>query len=445
VENIYTVSELTDKIKRQLEGNFPSIALKGEVSNAKKHSSGHIYFSLKDAEAQISAVFFKGQAAKLKNALKDGDQVTVTGSLNVYPPAGRYQLIVHSLEFLGLGALLVELENLKKKLLAKGYFGKEHKKKLPFLPTRIGVITSPTGAVIQDIIHVLSRRYPNFALILNPVRVQGKGAAKEIAEAIDFFNNYKLVDVLIVGRGGGSLEDLWAFNEEIVADAIFKSTIPIIAAVGHETDHTIAEYVADVRAPTPSAAAEIVLKEKKQLTKQLLEAQEQISQKIQEQVYRLQEKLDALLKHPVLSTPYALIGPYAQKLDDLKDKADSTIKKQLESKKNLLVGVKRQHEILNPITQMAHKKKQLLSLSLQITHAIKQKIQENRNTLRQITVTFTSIDPKNILKKGYALVFAEKNGSIVTSTKDLKKDALIRLQFKDGSVTSQIQEICTHA
>ncbi len=259
-----TVSQLTNAIKLNLESTFPRIHLQGEISNFKVQTSGHLYFSLKDVHAQISVVMFKADASLLKIMPKAGDQVIVKGALNVYPPKGNYQLIVRELAYVGIGELLQKLEALKFKLHQMGWFKNSHKKPLPRFPQRIGVVTSPTGAVIQDILNVLSRRFSGFHLILNPVKVQGEGAADEISQAIEDFNRYQSVDVMIVGRGGGSLEDLWAFNEEIVAKAIFHSQIPIISAVGHETDHCIADYVADVRAPTPSAAAEIVIAEKKQ-------------------------------------------------------------------------------------------------------------------------------------------------------------------------------------
>jgi exodeoxyribonuclease VII large subunit len=261
---ILTVSQLSQAIKLSLETAFPFVQLQGEISNCKPHSSGHLYFSLKDAHAQISAVMFRPDAATLKFTPKDGTQVIAIGEINVYPTSGKYQIVVRELRPMGIGELLLKLEELKMKITKLGWFRKEHKKPLPKFPKRIGVVTSPTGAAIQDMLNILTRRFSGFHLILYPVKVQGEGAAQEIAHAIEQFNHYELADVLIVGRGGGSIEDLWAFNEEVVAKAIFESKIPIISAVGHETDHCIADYVADIRAPTPSAAAEIVIAEKGQ-------------------------------------------------------------------------------------------------------------------------------------------------------------------------------------
>ena len=238
---ILSVTELTSAIKAVIEPSFQGIAVKGEISNFKLQSSGHLYFTLKDAGSQISAVLFKGNAACLNKMPKEGDQVVAKGEISLYAPRGQYQIIVRELQFLGLGDLLLKLQQLKEQLQMRGWFDPAHKKKLPKLPKRIGVVTSPTGAVIQDILQVLTRRFAGFHVILNPVKVQGEGAAQEIAQAISDFNRLKLADVLIVGRGGGSIEDLWAFNEEVVAKAIFESDIPIISAVGHETDFTIAD------------------------------------------------------------------------------------------------------------------------------------------------------------------------------------------------------------
>jgi exodeoxyribonuclease VII large subunit len=275
---VLSVSGLTQSIKLLLEGQFKFVSVQGEISNCKLQSSGHLYFSLKDAQSQIGAVMFKGDLASVDSIPKDGDQVIVKGAVNVYAPSGRYQIVVRSMEKAGLGALLLQLEALKAKLKAQGYFDAARKKPLPKFPKTIGVVTSPTGAVIQDILNVLTRRISGFHLILNPVKVQGPGAAQEIASAIDFFNRHQLADVLIVGRGGGSLEDLWAFNEEAVIQAIYNSKIPIVSAVGHETDFTLADFVADVRAPTPSAAAELVVQEKGAELQKLAQMQRGIRQ-----------------------------------------------------------------------------------------------------------------------------------------------------------------------
>ncbi len=267
---LYTVSEITFAIKKNLETSFVNVRIKGEVTNLRRQSSGHIYFSLKDENSQISAVLFQGSASRLERLPKEGDQIVVEGSLSLYAPRGTYQIVVQSVTYDGLGALLLRFQELKNELKNLGWFATERKKPLPKFPKTIAVITSPTGAVIRDIIHVLSRRMKGFHLLVYPVKVQGEGAKEEIAKAVSECNRIpNLADVLIVARGGGSLEDLWAFNERIVAEAIFNSKIPVISAVGHETDFSLSDFVADVRAPTPSAAAEIVSQEESHLLKNL--------------------------------------------------------------------------------------------------------------------------------------------------------------------------------
>src|SRR3984893_7547283 len=257
---VWRVSELTERISELLERAFTDVWVEGEVSNCREAQSGHIYFTLKDARSQIRCVCFRDQARLLKCRPEDGLHITVRGSLGVYEPRGEYQVYVSHIEPVGLGALQLAFEQLKKKLDGEGLFDEARKKPLPVLPRCIGVVSSPTGAAIRDILRVLKRRFPNAHVRLYPVKVQGDGAANEIAAAVNYFTHARFADVLIVARGGGSLEDLWAFNEEVVARAIFASEIPVITGVGHEADFTIADFVADLRAPTPSAAAELVVR-----------------------------------------------------------------------------------------------------------------------------------------------------------------------------------------
>lgn len=394
---VFSVSELTHAIKAVLEPNFRALSVRGEISNFKLQSSGHLYFSLKDADSQISAVLFKGNAAQLPRMPKEGDQVIAKGEISLYVPRGQYQIVIREMQFLGVGELLLKLHQLKEQLQMRGWFDPKHKKPLPKLPKRIGVVTSPTGAVIQDIIHILTRRFAGFHVILNPVKVQGEGAAQEIAQAIIDFNKHNLADVLIVGRGGGSIEDLWAFNEEIVAKAIFESQIPIISAVGHETDFTIADWVADVRAPTPSAAAEIAIAEKANLLKFLQSAEQLCRQRVVQQIGQYKQRLSALQKHPLLSSPYGVLAPAIQRLDDFT----------------------RQLEMLNP----------------------KEKIAEGWDKLNRVKRHLASLHPQNILKKGYTILFTEKENSIILSAKDLKPDQKFVAQLHDGKVAATINQV----
>ena len=301
MEHIFTVSELTSRIKNLLEESFPSVWVEGEVSNCRMPSSGHIYFTLKDEQSQLKAVFFRGANRKIKFKIEDGLKVLALGNVSVYQRRGDYQLIVGLLQPRGIGELQLAFEQLKKRLQKEGLFAPEHKKAISLFPRRIGIVTSPTGAAVRDIINVINRRFRQVEILINPVKVQGEGAGEEIADAIDEFNKMEEVDVLIVGRGGGSMEDLWAFNEEIVARAIYNSNIPVISAVGHEIDFVISDFVADLRAPTPSAAAELVVGE-----------MEQIIQKIRDFQTRI---ISALTNN---------LSLYKQEIDDFSERIDRT-------------------------------------------------------------------------------------------------------------------------
>jgi exodeoxyribonuclease VII large subunit len=415
--SIYTVSELTHEIKKKLETSFALVKVKGEVTSLRKQASGHIYFSLKDASSQISAVLFQGYAKSLEKTPREGDQIVVEGELSVYPPKGSYQLIIRSMHFDGLGDLLIKLHKLKLELKELGYFDASRKKSLPHFPKKIGVVTSPTGAVIQDILNVLKRRLRSFHLILNPVKVQGEGAALEIAKAISDFNRYKLADVLIIGRGGGSLEDLWPFNERSVADAIYQSEIPIISAVGHETDFSISDFVADVRSPTPSAAAEIVSKESASFEKDFLQIKSSLAQTLQH----------------ILEISY-------QKTDDAKENLDQLWRHHLSRLKTLL-KTKRSHlESLLPARQIAMQKARLHGIKKQFTH-IEQIIEKKRRALTYIKDHLYAIHPKTTLKKGYCICFSENKDSAIIRAKEIKVPQKVSLLFYDGEVRTTTTEV----
>lgn len=421
---ILTVTELTQAIKRQLEPQFAGIQVKGEVTNLRAQASGHLYFSLKDQDSQISAVLFRGSAGQVTRLPKQGDQVIVRGQLSIYAPRGTYQIIVRELEYDGVGELLLKLHQLKEELKKRGWLDPAHKKPLPKFPKTIGVVTSPTGSVIQDIIHVLKRRYPCFHLILNPVRVQGEGAAKEIAAAIKEFNDHNLVDVMIVGRGGGSLEDLWPFNEEIVASAIFHSKIPVISAVGHETDVTLADCVADVRAPTPSAAAEITVQE---LTAQLTflnRCSAQIDQTLKSQLKHAKALVEGAARHPLLASPYAILAEHYQRIDDFSNALERTMK----------IKLKNYQEMQLRLVRLAQ------GLNLTVKHQLKRK----RERLEQLAGHLEAVNPENILKKGYCIPFAEKDHSVMMSTRAITKGMGISLRFHDGTVITRAEEIISN-
>lgn len=437
--DILSVSDLTQAIKQTLEGGFRFVAVQGEISNCKLQTSGHFYFSLKDKEAQISAVMFKAEVQGLARLPKDGDQVIVKGTLNVYPPSGKYQIVARQLELAGVGALLLKLEELKIKLKAKGFFDKGRKKSIPRFPKKIGIVTSPTGAVIQDILHVLARRFSGFHLILNPVKVQGNGAALEIAEAIDRFNQYEMVDVIIVGRGGGSIEDLFAFNEEIVAEAIFRSKIPIISAVGHETDHCIADYVADVRAPTPSAAAEIVIAEKSHQLKILIDFKRALQQTIFHLLRHAKERLQGIKRHPLYLNPGAIFELKMQKLDDIREEMQRVIQEKLTLLKLKINALKKQNDSLNPLIKISHFKERLCVQQKRIDLAIAQKKEEKSRRLKQTILLLEALDPRNLLAKGYSIVFSKNGNSIIKSVRSLNSGDLMEVLFADGSVEMEVK------
>src|ERR1700690_2368900 len=294
---VWKVSELTDRIRDLLETAFPDVWVEGEVSNCHAAQSGHLYFTLKDARASIRCVCFRDQVRGLKFRPEDGLHVTVRGGLSVYDVRGEYQIYVTNIEPVGLGALQLAFEQLKKRLQDEGLFDEARKKPLPVLPRCIGVITSPTGAAIRDILRVLKRRFPNAHVSLFPVKVQGAGSAVEIVQALRYFNRVKTIDVLILARGGGSLEDLWTFNEEAVARAISESVIPIITGIGHETDFTIADFVSDLRAPTPSAAAEIVVRSRDEFERHIAEHARRIAQQMRLHLSRWKHHVRDLQTH----------------------------------------------------------------------------------------------------------------------------------------------------
>jgi len=321
---ILSVSRLTSLLKDLLEENFQQVWVEGELSNLSQPASGHLYFTLKDSGAMVRCVMFRSNAKALKFRLEEGMVLILRGRLSVYDQRGDFQIICEYLEPQGAGALQLAFMQLKERLATEGLFDEAHKRPLPLLPRRVGIVTSSTGAAIHDILNVLGRRFAALELLICPVHVQGNGAAEEIAQAIDDFNRLQAADVLIVGRGGGSLEDLWAFNEEAVARAIHRSSIPVISAVGHETDWTIADFTADLRAPTPSAAAEMVCTSSEELSRQVSDLNHRLKQAIQKQLQLANRNLQGLSR--ALHDPSLLLGHLGQRLDDLSQRLDMGIK-----------------------------------------------------------------------------------------------------------------------
>src|SRR6267378_1658087 len=343
---VYSVSELTREIKAIVEGRFPSVLVKGEVSNLRAPSSGHLYFTLKDADACLDAVLFRTEARRLRFSVQNGLSLVARGRLALYEPQGRYQLVCDTVEPLGAGALQVAFEQLKQRLQKEGLFESTRKRKLPFLPRRIAVVTSPSGAAVHDFLRVLHRRFANLPVLIVPARVQGEGAAQEIARGIVRAAKQPRVDVVVVARGGGSLEDLWAFNEEVVARALCGCPVPTVSAVGHEIDFTIADYCADVRAPTPTAAAELIARVKDELSAELAQRKARLGRAIHGQLERKRGQLDKLRGR--VADPRRLIGDRKLRLDRARQRLEDVLHDQLAARQQMLRALRERLQSQHP-------------------------------------------------------------------------------------------------
>jgi exodeoxyribonuclease VII large subunit len=435
---IYSVSELTANIKRLLEDHYPMVWISGEISNMKVPSSGHAYFTLKDKQAQISAVMFRGQLRQLKFHLDDGISLVGLGRVSVYEPRGSYQIILEYAEPLGVGALQVAFEQLKQKLLDEGLFSDEYKLPLPFLPERLGIITSPTGSVVQDILRVACRRFPNVAVDIYPVRVQGAESIENIVAAIQLANRLERNDVLILARGGGSLEDLAPFNSERVARAVFASRIPIVSAVGHETDYSISDFVADLRAPTPSAAAEIVIPIKSELLSRCADLAERSHRAMRNTLQRCKDRMrqyNRLLVHP------------GRKVQDKKLHLDQLVQR---LRRGLDVQVReRQSRLEQTRTRLLHQSPEKLVSA----HKVKVGILRNNlkalidlltvrmnDRLRAAQAVLNAMDPNAVLKRGYSITRTVPFGSIVTDARSVHLGQPLEIQLANGHIAVIVQD-----
>lgn len=402
---IYTVTEITKGIHSLLEENFDGIWVEGEVSNFKAYPSGHSYFSLKDKNSVLNCVLFKSSAERLSFKAEDGMKVVCRGGISVYDKRGQYQLYVTKMDPLGKGALQVAFEQLKDKLAKEGLFDEGHKKPLPLLPSRVGVVTSSAGAAVRDILKVSKRRFSNIEMVIRPVRVQGDEAKREIAAAIEEFNAYnkemaesgrdeEKIDVLIVGRGGGSLEDLWPFNEEIVARAIFNSEIPVVSAVGHEVDYTISDFVSDLRAPTPSAAAELTIPVKAEMLEDIKRFQERMHLAVRNKIAELERELHAKAKSYVLRAPLNVFLQLGQQVDELVKKATAGVRYSMEIGKGKLGAAAGRLNALSPLA---------------------------------------------VLDRGYSITFHE--GKVIKKIKGISSGSLLETRLAGGSITSEVRAV----
>ncbi len=438
-EKYIKISELNEYIKVMFDENtfFHRIYLKGEISNFKNHTRGHLYFTLKDEESRISAVMFFNNARLLNFIPEDGMNVLVSGRISSYPAQGTYQIYVETMEKDGLGNLFVEYEKLKKKLELEGLFSQEHKKIIPKYPRKIGVITAPTGAAIRDILSTIKRRYPIAEVILFPSLVQGASAAPEIVSQIKKANTYDL-DVLICGRGGGSIEDLWAFNEEIVARAIFASTVPIISAVGHEVDFTIADFVADLRAPTPTGAAEMAVPTTLDLINLIDEKKLRLNALLSHTLKIKNQQLEHLKNSFVLKNPMVLYELKEQKLDRLLEQLNKSIKTQINKAETKFEAIKNNYILKNPLKMYEKYQNDLRKNEMCLKNSIQMILENKKHQQEMMINTLKLVNPLNILEKGYSVT--TKNGEIIKDASKLKGNETIDIQFRKGRIKAVVKE-----
>jgi exodeoxyribonuclease VII large subunit len=438
-KTILTVSRLTALLRGVLEENFEQVWVQGEVSNLSQPSSGHIYFSLKDAGAQLRCVMFKGSVRNLKFRPADGMALITRGRISVYDQRGEYQLICEYLEPAGVGALQAAFAQLKERLAGEGLFDQGHKRALPCLPRRVGVITSATGAAIHDILNVLKRRFAALEILLYPVRVQGEGAALEIARAVDDMNRLGLADVLIVGRGGGSLEDLWAFNEEVLARALYRSAIPVISAVGHETDWTICDFVADLRAPTPSAAAELVIASADELRNQLDALYHRLVLALETRLSALESRVAALRR--LLADPSAALGHLSQRMDDLIGRLELALRNSItrvRERFDRLEGQLLQH---SPAVRVEHLQQRLELLSGRAERLMLLRLEGAKQEFGGNAARLEVLSPLATLARGYSVTTRLDDHSLVSDSGSLAIGDQLRISLRRGGVLCRVEQL----
>jgi len=446
---IYGVRELVTTVRAHLEKGFPDVWVEGEVSNYRPAESGHLYLTLKDGESQLRVVMFRAQARLLRFRPQNGMQVITRGRITMYESRGEMQLLAEYMEPMGAGALQVAFEQLKAKLAAEGLFSQERKKPLPALPRRVGVVTSPRGAVIQDILNVLHRRHHSLNVLIYPAQVQGESAVTEVCAGLRFFNEQSneqtspsafAVDVIIIARGGGSVEDLAAFNDERLARAVAASRIPVISAVGHETDFSICDFVADLRAPTPSAAAEIVIRSKQELQETVSALRERLLRSVQYRLLYERQKVSSLEKNRVFSRMEDAIARRQQRVDDLRYRLDSLVRARLgEASRRLDLGVSRlrQHDLRQ---QLKMRERELSARMEALSSATWRFLMRHRSRLEQASGKLATLSPVAILERGYSLIF-DAQGTLVTNTSQLSKGAVIHARLASGEFDARVEAL----
>ena len=438
--DIYTPARLNAEARVLLERGFGSLWLEGELSNFSRPGSGHWYFSLKDSDAQLRCAMFRQKNMLVNFAPKDGNHVLLRGRVSVYEPRGDYQFIAEYMEQAGEGALRRQFEQLKIKLAAAGLFAAEHKQALPSLPKRIGVITSPTGAAIRDILHVLKRRFPSIPVLIYPVAVQGKEAAAQIANAIHLADQRKDCDVLILARGGGSLEDLWSFNEEIVAHAIFKCTTPTISGVGHEIDFTIADFVADVRAPTPSAAAELVVPDQQAWLRSVQVMQRRLLLSLQRVLTTSQDSFAWLTKRLQQLHPGIQLRQRAQRVDELEQRLMRSWQFDMEQRKSSLSIRYAALQSLSPILKLSEARGRLQQLQTMLFNSMETARHLSKSKLDIVVRALHTLSPLATLSRGYAIV-TDANGVVISSAGSARAGDTISARLGKGQLIATVSKI----
>ena len=440
-DQVLTVSELTHRVAGTLEAEFPAVWVRGEISGFKRADSGHVYFDLKEGrEAVLSCVIWRGPAGRLAFDPRDGMEVEAFGGIEVYAPRGKYQLIARELRPAGRGALLLALEELKRKLQAEGLFDASRKRALPRYPSRIGLVTSPGGAAVRDLVRVLRGRWPSIALVLAPVRVQGEGAAAEIAAAIRAFNRFRGVDLLIVGRGGGSLEDLWAFNEEPVVRAIALSELPVISAVGHEVDWTLADLAADVRAATPSHAAEIAVPERSEVARTVAALDGRLLRALRQSLGERRRRIESLVEKYGFRRIRDFFGLTQQRIDDARQRIARALKRVLEDARERLSAVRGRYGLREWPRRLGELDERTGALRARLEKVAQETSHARRRRLTACTDRLRALSPRLVLERGYCLARAS-DGTLVRATESLRVGERVTLEFARGEADARIEEL----
>lgn len=436
--HIYSVSKLTREIKTLLEDAFPIVWVTGEISNHAQPASGHSYFTLKDSNAVISAVMFKNQKRNLKFFLENGIKISGLARISLYEPRGNYQLVFEHIEPAGAGSIQLAFEQLKNKLQQKGYFNEFAKKPIPFLPEKVCVITSATGAAVRDIVQVSSRRFPNCRIDIIPVKVQGDESILEICDAFALAEEHCKTDVIILARGGGSLEDLQPFNSEQVAETLFDCRIPVVTGIGHETDVTIADFVADLRAPTPSAAAELVFPDKTRLAEKVVTVSSQLKSKLTSKLTMLRDKGQALTAR--LKTPEMLIYNSRLRIEDFSGRLTHAFLQQITTKQHKTKLLTQTILTHSPGLDIDTRRSELTLNHNRLNQSFKHYIFQIKNRLNQSLLKLETLNPKAILRRGYSITRSVPEQHILKDTNEIAKDDLVEIIFSKGRLTAKVKK-----